>query len=242
MWFKTHTIRKILLLLLITGAIAGTAYLYSFQIQSFTVKGNERFTGEEIVTGVFPGDKPPHTIVVWLRSLLHREQNVPFLDHYEVSLHGMREAVITVRELEIIGCLDYAGTYLYFSKTGALLKQQLEKEDDIPLYTGILPKTVIKYHQIETDRAGIFQTINQLAQLLKQYNLPIEQVHIDLDNQVTLYFADVTVKLGGEAYIEEKITELYGMYENLAEMSGTLDLSTYDPDADRQEFHFKQNG
>ena len=229
-------------MLLLLGALAGSAYLYSFQIQTFTVNGNAQFTAEEIVSGVFPNAHPPHTVVVWLRSLLHRKQPVPFLDHYEITLTGMREAEISVGELEIIGCMDYAGTYLYFSKTGALLKQQQEKEEGIPLYTGILPKTVIRYREITTDRAGIFQTINQLAQLLKQYDLPIERVHIDLDGQVTLYFGEVVVQLGNTAYIEEKITELYGMYGNLAEMSGVLDLSTYDPEADRQEFHFKQNG
>lgn len=233
-------LRMGLLLLLTVAAIAGIAYVYSFQVTSFTVKGNANFTAEQIITSIYPEGQPPHSMTVVLNRLLKKQRPVPFLDYYEVHLTDRTHAEIEVWEMEIIGCLDYAGSYLYFSKNGALLLQKQKKDDMIPVYEGIVPKYIARYQTIETDRPEIFERINQLAVLFRQYELQIERIHIGHDNHVTLFFNDVKVQLGSDAYIEEKLAELCGMYEQLKDLQGTLNLSTYDPDLEKQEFHFKQ--
>lgn len=234
-------IRRVLLPLLLAAAFGCILYLCSIQITSFTVTGNEAFSAEEIVTGIFPEDKPPGTVMVFLKSFLKRQVKVPFLESYKISFQDWHSITIEVQEQQIVGCLDYGGRYLYFSKTGALLKQKAEKDDDIPVYIGILPKTVIKYQQIETDREGIFEKINQIAQLLRQYDLQIERISIALDDTITMYIDQVTVVLGDFTFMEEKVAELCSMYEQLKELDGTLYLDTYNPDLDKQEFHFKKS-
>lgn len=238
---RKKRIRRIFLPLLLAAAAGCILYLYSIQITSYTVSGNEEFSAQEIITGIFPGEKPPGTVEVFCKGLFGKENQVPFLESYEITFQDWSTVTIEVKEHQIAGCLDYAGRYLYFSKTGALLKQSEEKKDYIPVYLGILPTTIQKYQQIETDREGIFEKINQIAQLLGQYDLQIEQVAIDLNDEVTLYFGNVKVVLGGFTCIEEKVAELYGMYEKLKDMNGTLYLDTYNPDLDNQEFRFKKN-
>ncbi len=238
---RRKRIRSILLSLFLTAAAGCIIYLYSIQITSYTVTGNEAFRAQEIITSMFPGEKPPGTVEVFLKNLLGRQTEVPFLASYDISFQDWNTVTITVKEHQIVGCLDYAGMYLYFSKTGALLKQSQEKPEDIPVYIGILPKTVQKYHQIETNREGIFAKINQIAQLLKQYELKIERVGISLYDEVTLYFGKVKVEMGDFTCIEEKTAELYSMYSRLKDMDGTLYLDTYNPDLDNQEFRFKKN-
>lgn len=238
---RRKRIRSILLPLLLAVAAGCILYLYSIQITSYTVSGNEEFSAQEIITGIFPGEKPPGTVEVFLKGLFGRQTEVPFLESYEITFQDWNTVTIEVQEHQIVGCLDYAGRYLYFSRTGALLKQTEEKKENIPVYLGILPKTIQKYRQIETDREDIFIKINQIAQLLKQYDLQIERVGIALDDQITMYFGNVKVELGDFTCIEEKVSELYGMYEQLKSMDGTLYLDTYNPDLDNQEFHFKKN-
>lgn len=238
---RRKRIRSILLPLILTAAAGCILYLYSIQITSYTVTGNEAFSAQEIITSMFPGEKPPGTVEVFFKKLLGRQTEVPFLASYDITFQDWNTITITVQEHQIVGCLDYAGMYLYFSKTGALLKQSQEKSEDIPVYTGILPKTVQKYQQIETDRGDIFTKINQIAQMLKQYDLQIERVGISLNDEITLYFGNIKVEMGDFTCIEEKTAELYSMYEQLKDMDGTLYLDTYNPDLDNQEFRFKKN-
>ncbi len=238
---RKRRIRSILLSLFLAAAAGCILYLYSIQITSYTVSGNEEFSAQEIITGIFPGEKPPGAAEVFLKELFGRQTEVPFLVSYEITFQDWNTVTIEVQEHQIVGCLDYAGQYLYFSKTGALLKQTEEPKENIPVYIGVLPKTIQKYRQIETDREDIFVKINQTAQLLKQYDMVIERVKISLDDEVTMYFGNVKAELGDFTCIEEKVSELYGMYEQLKSMDGTLYLDTYNPDLDNQEFHFKKN-
>lgn len=241
MGIRRRRMRSILLPLLLAAAAGCILYLYSIQITSYTVSGNEEFSAQEIITGIFPGEKPPGTVEVFLKSVFGKQTEVPFLEAYEIIFQDWNTITITVREQQIVGCLDYGGRYLYFSKTGTLLKQTEEKKDYIPIYLGVLPKTIQKYRQIETDREGIFEKINQMSQLLKQYDLQIERVGISLNDEITLYFGNVKAALGDFTCIEEKVAQLYGMYEQLKDMDGTLYLDTYNPDLENQEFHFKKN-
>lgn len=101
--------------------------------------------------------------------------------------------------------------------------------EDIPRIEGLNVVSASVGEQLSVSDTAIFETLDALTRLLDRFELWPEQVNISEEMELTLiYEGNIRILLGGEEYLEEKITKLSGILPQLEGLSGELHLEDVD--------------
>ena len=101
--------------------------------------------------------------------------------------------------------------------------------EDIPRIEGLNVVSASVGEQLSVSDTAIFETLDALTRLLDRFELWPEQVNVSEEMELTLiYEGNIRILLGGEEYLEEKITKLSGILPQLEGLSGELHLEDVD--------------
>lgn len=101
--------------------------------------------------------------------------------------------------------------------------------EDIPRIEGLNAVSASVDEQLPVSDTAIFETLDALTRLLDRFELWPEQVNVSEEMELTLiYEGNIRILLGGEEYLEEKITKLSGILPQLEGLSGELHLEDVD--------------
>lgn len=101
--------------------------------------------------------------------------------------------------------------------------------EDIPRIEGLNAVSASVGEQLPVSGTAIFETLDALTRLLDRFELWPEQVNVSEEMELTLiYEGNIRILLGGEEYLEEKITKLSGILPQLEGLSGELHLEDVD--------------
>ena len=74
----------------------------------------------------------------------------------------------------------------------------------------------------------IFSKILNVTQLLAKYELKADKIFFGAEKDVTLYFGQARVYLGGDERLDEKIMQLVPILPHLEGKSGILNMENFD--------------
>lgn len=101
--------------------------------------------------------------------------------------------------------------------------------EDIPQIEGLNAVSASVGEQLPVSDTAIFETLDALTRLLDRFELWPKQVNVSEEMELTLiYEGNIRILLGGEEYLEEKITKLSGILPQLEGLSGELHLEDVD--------------
>lgn len=225
-------------------ALVGAGYLFAknTRVDNITVEGNSHYTEAEILKLIFPEEDDRLTVNVWLSERRGEHQDIPFVSRYEITLTDLHTAEIMVYEKNIVACLEYMGSIMYFDKDGIVVECGEENTEGVPEITGIEFSQIVMHQPIAVGNEQIFTAILNLTQLLALYELEVDRVYYNDDLNARLYMDGLKVELGSSQYMDEKVMELKSMLPQLEGRSGTLYLDNYDPDTLTPHYRFRPDG
>ena len=101
--------------------------------------------------------------------------------------------------------------------------------ENIPQVTGLDVMAAVVGERLSVENEEIFETLDALTRLLDRFRLWPEQVEIPGGQELILHYeGNIRVKLGTEAYLEEKISRLAGIMPQLAGLEGALHMENVD--------------
>ena len=241
---KKRGIAKIVMtavLMVLLFALVFGAYLFSQNtwVENITVEGNEHYTDDELLDLIFPEAYDRLTVNVWLSEKRGEHKEIPFVSRYEITLTDLHTAEIMVYEKNIIACLEYMGSIMYFDKDGIVVESDEANREGVPQITGIEFSQIVMHQPIAVGNQEIFSAILNLTQLLALYELDVDRVYYNDALNARLYMDGLKVELGSSQYMDEKILELKSMLPQLTGMAGTLYLDNYSPDTVNPHYRFK---
>lgn len=200
----------------------------SVKITDITVTGNKKYDSDQIVEMLFPDSLSRNTGVCYLKDQFEPHQKIPFVEDYKIVFRSMSQIEIIVYEKSMVGCVSYMSSYMYFDKDGIIVESASEKLPGIPEITGLKFGHIVLYEKLPVESAQIFSDILNLTQVLSIYQIESDQIRFSSNGNTTLYIGDIDVVLGGSNDLNGKISELSDIMPQIAGMSGTLYLDTYD--------------
>jgi cell division protein FtsQ len=135
---------------------------------------------------------------------------------------------IIVYEKSVAGYVEYLGKYMYFDKDGIVVESAEEPTEGIPQVTGLNFDYVVLYEKLPVANDEIFQDILDITQLLTKYEISADKIYFDQDEEMTLYFEDIRVRLGDSSNIDDKIISLKAILPQLEGQKGVLRMENYD--------------
>ncbi|MDO4477958.1 MAG: hypothetical protein Q4B73_02810 [Lachnospiraceae bacterium] len=98
----------------------------------------------------------------------------------------------------------------------------------IPLVKGLSVTHAAVGEVLAVSDPSIFRTLTVLTERINKHDIDPDYVQIEKDGTLTMVCGSITVLLGKDQHLEEKITELSGILPEAQGLSGVLHLESFD--------------
>ncbi len=233
------------------------SFINYYSLQNVTVLGNVHYTEEEIRAEVTRGILGNNTWVVSHTRSSFTPDDMELIDQIDVTMKDHHTLQITVQERQLIGYVQYLDCNLYFDSEGRVMDSVIREEEsgmdtadgegetltaeavgktatsfvaamkEAPLITG-LSFTHAQLHEIlPVSDDSVFYTILGIARMINKYDINPDAVNFDENMQITLTYGDLTVNLGKDELIEEKLARVAAILPSIEGKSGILHMEDY---------------
>lgn len=199
-----------------------------YTVKTITVEGNVHYSNDEIVDMVIKKSLDHNSIYLSLKYRKKGIEGIPFIEKMSVNILAPDTIKITVYEKAVAGYIEYLGKYMYFDKDGIVVETSDKKTAGIPQITGLEFNYVVLHERLPIENTEIFQSILDITQLLTKYEISAEKIYFDKNNQMTLYFENIRVRLGDISNIDDKINRLKAILPELEGQKGILRMENYE--------------
>lgn len=232
-----HLIRmSLFLMLLLVGLILALA-----RFQSFKVIGNEHYTDEELVQMIFSDPWDTNSFYQFVKERTQPHKPLPFVERYVLHWESPLSMEIIVYEKNVIGYVNYMSSNMYFDKDGIVVESTGERLEGIPEISGLEFGSIVLFKPLPVGNEEVFHDILNLTGALSQYGVACDTISYDSLLNAELRIGDITVELGQNKNMEMKISTLADILPKLSGRKGSLDLSTYIEDRERESYIFKES-
>lgn len=225
---KRISLKTILIIILLVAIAFFLIFAVTLKISKITYEGNEKCTDEEMEQYLFQEKMERNPFVFLFQSRFKKHKEIPFVEEYDVEMISLTEFKVTVYEKSIIGYLKYMGECMYFDKDGIVVEVSKTELEGISYVEGIDFDHIVIEEQIPVEEEDTFDTILDVTQLIDNYNIQADTIHISQDLEITLYLGKVRVELGkNDDLLSEKISDLSSISAVLEDTDGVLDMKEY---------------
>lgn len=203
---------------------------FSIRLNAVTVKGNSRYTPEEVEQMVFPGFWDRNTLVCMFQDHFRPHKRLPFVEDYDIQITGPFSCDLVVYEKDVVGFVRFMSSNMYFDKDGVIVESSADTLEGIPEIAGLRFGHIVLNQPLPVQDAGLFNEIMNLTQQLRYYGIACDKITFGTSGgtRLTLSGGQIEVELGSGKETEIRISVLHDMLPKLSGLSGTLDLSEYD--------------
>lgn len=198
-----------------------------YTIKTITVDGNLHYTNDEIVEMVIKNRLDQNSIYLSLKYKNKGIRGIPFIEKMSVNILAPDTINIVVYEKAVAGYIEYLGKYMYFDKDGIIVETSDVKTEGVPQITGLQFDHVVLHESLPIENGDIFQSILDITQLLEKYEISVDKIYFDKNDQMILYFENIRVRLGDISNIDDKIIRLKAILPELEGQKGVLKMENY---------------
>ncbi len=214
-----------------TAAIIGVIAVIVFglfHIRKVQVKGNSRYTAQQIQKDLIYDVKTGNTLfLAWKYRNAVKESRTPYLQSVQVKIVSPGTVSVNVTETAVIGCVVYNGQYVSFDEDGIILSIGDQADESVPMVTGFAMDEPVLYGRLPAQNTTQRSTLLQTASLLRSSGLEVKEISFDDNQNITLQIGTVAVALGQAEYLEEKIANLISIYPQISDLTGTLRMEAF---------------
>ncbi|MDO5134420.1 MAG: cell division protein FtsQ/DivIB [Eubacteriales bacterium] len=206
---------------LLAGILFFTAF---FRVTSVEVIGNTHYTEEEIRKLVLQSPLMKNSA---LASLLYKKgtvEDVPFVEGYGITMINRSTICIGVKEKKAVGCIPYLDSYIYFDRNGKFIESSRTRDERIPFFDGIQVTKVILNEKLPIKGNTVLNTAVALSTIFQKNKMVPQHIQFDSSYQISLVYGNITVMLGTDKLLEDKMTRAIAILPKLAGRKGILHL------------------
>ena len=229
---------KIIIIVFVIVLMATFAFLATRRIDedAIIVKGNEKYTDEEIKDYIFVSKTDKNPYYSYFKSRFSKQKTIPFVDISTIKIKSMDSVEITVYEKSIIGRVKYMGSNMYFDKDGTVVESSSEDIESVPEVKGLEFESIVLMEELPVEDKKVLDMILDTTQLLTKYEINVDSIYVKNDKTAKLIIGGVTVELGDMDDMNDKMRTLKDMLPNLEGQTGTLNLQEYNEDGSGYTF------
>ncbi len=243
--YKSKRTHVAILLIVVLAVLLGVGnYIKAnYTVRTVYVEGNIHYTEDEIKRMVMDGILGDNSLYLSFKYKNKDVKGIPFVDVLNVDILSADTIKITVYEKSLTGYVKYLDTYVYFDRDGYVVENSNIKTVGIPQVTGLEFDHIIVGEPIPVEDKEVFQKILDITKLLNKYDLISDKIYFNKSGEITVFFENVKVALGGDnATLEDKLMLLPKLLQELSGKRGTLQMQTYDEDSGKYTFQPEKSG
>lgn len=120
--------------------------------------------------------------------------------------------------------IEYTDSYMLVSAEDQVIAVSDERPEGIPEISGVSFSSIIIGQTLTPTDEAAFSYAKKILDAVIKSNLGIGEIYITSDLQAIIYVNNVRILLGDDEQTDEKIKDLNDFFDDVKDLSGTLDM------------------
>lgn len=216
-------------------------FISTLSIKSITVLGCDNIDSTYIISEIFDNKLDYVSILFFLKDKFVKHKEINYVEKYQIEWNNPTSVEIIVYEKPIVGYIRYMSSNFYFDKDGYVRKISATKDYKVPEFFGMSYNDLVLNKQIAVSDNSIFNSILNITDNIRKYNIPATLVEYSNTKEINLYIEKIKVLLGTNENMEIKFMVLNDILPKIKDMSGTLDLKKAKENMLDEQYIFTNN-
>ncbi len=218
-------IARLILLLLFAAAVSVVVIMNMFRLKEIRVTGNKSYSQEQIIQAVGIPSDAGNTLLTYMEYKDVDAVNRPLIKYVKIYMADRNTIGIEVSESAIVGQIKYKGSYYCFDDEGYIQEIVDSSKNSIPKVSGIDIDEAVQGTKLKTDDDNYFANITELAQIITERSIGVDEIVVTKDKAIMLYIDDqIAVAFGSPLLMEAKISEIVNILPELLVMEKSEDI------------------
>ena len=229
---------KILILIAVIVLLAGIAAAgLLLRVNEVSVGGHTHYSSEEVEAMFFDEGLSRSPLVILYKRLFGGWE-IPQLESYDLTFDGLTAVNIQVKEKKLYGYVPHFGSNLFFDKDGVVVKSSSETFKDVIKVSGLQVESAVLNEPLQVENEKNFKLVATVIDFISSNQIKLDSVTMYLysavdeisiysGSSVQMKMGDITVLLGKNVDMQEKLLDLIQMLPEIWGQSGTLHMEDY---------------
>ena len=216
--------RKLVIGSVAVVVLAAAVFFFTFfQVKTGEVIGNDHYTEDELKEKILKGSMTSNAILAPLFYSKNAAEELPYIESFNVRRSGRNKLIISVKEKSVVGCIPYLDSYVYFDSNGYFVEGSKTRDTKVAFFDGIQPKKVVMEEKLPI-KETVLNTAVALSTIFAKNDMVPDHIMFDDSYEISLLYGDITVQLGKDEYLEDKMTRAIAILPQLEGQKGILHM------------------
>lgn len=207
---------KLLLLGLLMVLLCGSIFFFVYyRVEEVMVMNSNYLSESEIREMVLKGPFAGNSVLAPIFCSVDDMKEEAFINGITVKALDRNTLCIVVNEETPVGCVPFLDGYVYFDKEGIFIDSSVERDEKIPYYKELNVSKVIKGEKIPIKGKTVLNSAVIFSRIFQKNEIVPDYIVVDSAASIVLYYGNITVMLGKEQYLEDKMASVLAILPNI---------------------------
>lgn len=204
--------------------LAAVIFFFAFfQVKTVEVMGSEHYSEDELKEAILKGPLTSNTIFAPRFYSKNAAEKFPYIENFSVKRSDRHKLIISVKEKSVVGCIPYLDSYIYFDNNGYFVEGSKIRDTKVAFFDGIQPSKIVMKEKLPI-KGAVLNTAVALSTIFAKNDKVPDHISFDDNYEISLMYGDVTVQLGKDEYLEDKMTRAIAILPQLEGQKGILHM------------------
>ena len=215
--------------------VAMIAFFSYYKVDSVEVRGTSHYTDEEVKKMVLRGPLASNSVLAPLFYSTTKTDDIIYVDAFKVTQLNRSTICISVKEKKIVGCIKYLDSYIYFDRNGIFVEGSQTRDETVPYFDGIHVNKIVMDEKLDIKGDTVLNTAVALSTIFQKNDMIPDHIQFDSSYSISLIYGDITVQLGKDENLEEKMNRVIAIMPKIQGKKGILHMESVSTDTNTFE-------
>ncbi len=218
------------------GLLAAAVVFFTYyKVDSVQVRGTTHYSDEEVKKMVLRGPLASNSVLAPMIYSTTDTDDVAFVDAFKVTQINRNTICISVKEKKPVGCIYYLDSYVFFDRNGIFVEGSKIRDESVPYFDGIQVNSVVMDEKLDIKGDSVLNTAVALSTIFQKNEMIPDHIQFDSSYSISLIYGDITVQLGKDENLEEKMNRVIAILPKLTGKKGILHMESVSTDTNTFE-------
>lgn len=218
------------------GLLAAAVVFFTYyKVDSVQVRGTTHYSDEEVKKMVLRGPLATNSVLAPMIYSTTDTDDVAFVDAFKVTQINRNTICISVKEKKPVGCIHYLDSYVFFDRNGIFVEGSKTRDESVPYFDGIQVNSVVMDEKLDIKGDSVLNTAVALSTIFQKNEMIPDHIQFDSSYSISLIYGDITVQLGKDEDLEEKMNRVIAILPKLTGKKGILHMESVSTDTNTFE-------
>lgn len=215
--------------------VAVIAFFSYYKVDSIEVRGTTHYTDEEVKKMVLRGPLASNSVLAPLLYSTTNTGDIAYVDAFKVTQLNRSTICISVKEKKTVGCIKYLDSYIYFDRNGTFVEESQTRDETVPYFDGIQVNSIVMDEKLDIKGDTVLNTAVALSTIFQKNDIIPDHIQFDSSYSISLIYGDITVQLGKDEDLEEKMNRVIAILPKIQGKKGILHMESVSTDTNTFE-------